>query len=298
MEELESGQPADLEIEAPPGLMPDLAEWGIVEVERGVCEDTVDNRRVIRQNKGRFNTVFDTKGMPTGYLQVITADMFAMAQAMSKADLLTEPEDANSDYLSGIELIFAENASELTPTWVLNATRTYIRQQDEKRQLGGDAELHQSRLIAVPTRCKVIKADSTRCWGWADGSTESVGMCRVHARRVGKSNPLGMSATQIARNRLISASVAATEYLEDLAANAESESVRLGAVNSILDRTGLRGAIEINEKVEVTVNENAKVVQDRLEELRAGQLKKAAILRQVQEQANAEPIDAEVIEDE
>lgn len=302
MQELPAGTPAELEIEAPPGLLPDLAAWGIEEVERGVCEDTFENRRTIKQNKGQWNVVFDNTGMPTGYIQVISAEMYAHAQALNKANLLEDPEDFNSDYLSGLRLLLAEDANNLAPTWVLRTTRTYMRQQDEKRALGADADLHPSRLIAVPTRCSTIKADGTRCWGWSDGSTDTVGLCRIHARRAGKVSSHGMSAAQLTRNRLMSAAPGAAQMLEDLAATAESESVRLGAMNSILDRTGNRGAIEVETKVEVTVTENAKEIQDRMAKLREGQMEKARILKQIKEAQNAaateDVVDAEVVDDD
>lgn len=301
MQEITSStETSELEIEAPPGLMPDLSQWGIEEVERGVCEDTFENRRALKSNKASWNVVFDTNGNPTPYLQVISAEMYQAAQALQKSNLLTDSEDFNSDYLSGMRLLMAEDAQQLTPTWVLRTTRVFMRQQEDKRALGADAELYQSRLIDVPTRCSTLKADGTRCWGWSSGATESLGLCRVHARRAGKVNHVGMSALQIARNRLVSAATGATEGLEDLAANALSESVRLGAYNSILDRAGVRGGVEIEQKVEVTVNESAKIVQDRIAELRAGQAKKAALMAALQ--AGPAPIedvvDAEVVEDE
>lgn len=301
MQEIEASEPAELEIEAPPGLLPNLSEWGIEEIERGVCEDTFENRRTIKQNKGQWNVVFDSAGFPTGYIQVISAEMYQAAQGLNKANLLEDPEDFNSNYLSGLDLLLAEDATSLAPTWVLRTTRTYMRQQDEKRALGPDAELHPSRLIAVPTRCTTVKADGTRCWGWSDGSTDTVGLCRVHARRAGKSPSHGISAAQLTRNRLMSAAPGAAQMLEELAATAESESVRLGAMNSILDRTGNRGAIEIEQKVDVTVNDNAKEIRDRLKKLREGQDAKAKVLKQIMDSQNQnaeEAIEAEVVEDE
>lgn len=299
MQEIESGEPAELQIEAPPGLLPNLSEWGLDEIERGVVADTFENRRTIRQNKGQWNVVFDTDGMPSGYLQVISAEMMSAAQALNKASLLTDPEDYNSDYLNGMKLLLAEDAAQLAPTWVLRTTRTYIRQQDEKRALGADAELHPSRLLTVPARCTTVKADGTRCWGWSSGASESLGLCRVHAARVNKKSQSGLSILQAARNRLISATAGIVDGLEDLAFTAESESVRLGAMNSMLDRAGVRGGIEIEQKVEVTVNENAEEIKKRLAKLRQGQAEKAKILKQIEDAANGgDVVDAEVVEDE
>lgn len=299
MEEIESGEPADLQIEGPPGLLPNLSEWGIEEIERGVCEDTFENRRTIKSNKARWNVVFDTNGHPTGYLQVVSAEMYQAAQGLSKTNLLTDPEDFNSEYLSGLKLILAEDADQLAPTWVLNTTRTFMRQQEEKRNLGPDAELHQSRLVTVPTRCNVTKADGTRCWGWSRGTKESLGMCTTHANRVNKKTVHGMSTIQAARNRLISATLGAVDGLEELAATAESETVRLGAYNSILDRGGVRGGFEIEEKVEVTVSDAAILVADRLKKLREGQSNRAKLIAAISGSEDAEDVvDAEVVEDD
>lgn len=296
MQEIESGQPAELEIEAPPGLLPNLAEWGIEEIERGVCEDTFDNRKTIRANKGRFNTVFDSNGNPTNYLQVITAEMYQAAQGLSKSDLLTDPDDYNSDYLSGVALLLAENAQHLAPTWVIRTTKTFIRQEDERRDLGPDAALHQSRLKGFPHRCTVTKADGTRCWGWSDGSTDTIGYCRVHARRVGKSNPLGMSTHQLMRNRLLSAAPGALEKMEMLT-ESEDERVALAAAKDLMDRAGFKAVEQVETKVEVTVSDSAQIVQDRLKKLREGQAEKAKILHQVKAHTE-ETVDAEVVEDE
>lgn len=298
MKEISSGETADLEIEAPPGLLPNLTEWGLEEVERGVVEDTSDNRRVIRQNKGRFNTVFDSNGYPTPYIQVISADMYAAAQQQSKTELLKDPDDLNSDYLNGLALLLAESAQTQAPTWVLNTTRTYIRQQEEKRTLGPDADLHQSRLVAVPSRCAVTKSDGTRCWGWSSGAIDMQGLCRVHARRAGKIATTAMNNAQMTRARLASAAPGAVEELEALAYSAESEQVRLGALKDILDRAGYKAAIEIDQKVEVSVSDAADTVKSRLAKLRKGQEEKQKLLRQIQEGTDGEVIDAEVVEDD
>lgn len=302
MDEIESGPPAELEITQPPGLLPNLAEWGIEEIERGVCEDNYDNRQTIKQNKGKWQVVFDTNGQPTGYIQVITAEMYQAALGLSKANLLTDPDDFNSDYLNGLQLLLADGSNELAPSWVLNTTRMYMRQQEEKRALGGDAELHQSRLVSVPARCTTVKADGTRCWGWSRGTTESLGMCSAHAARVTRKSTTGLSLIQAARNRLISAAPAMADILEDIAQNSSSDAVRVQAINSLFDRAGLRGGFEIEEKVEVTVNESKSLVAERLKKLREGHVKTAEMKRMLAAPSDpedkTEPVDAEVVEDD
>ncbi len=304
MKELTPGVPeeaAEFEIEAPPGLLPDLGEWGIEEIEKGVCEDTFENRKTIRHNKGTYRTVFDTNGQPTPYLQVVTADMYAAAQALTKSDLLSDPDDYNSDYLHGVKLLLAENATHLAPTWVLNTTKTYIRQQDRIKELGADGELYaaQTRLVAVPKRCKTVKADGTRCWGWADGSTDTNGMCRVHARRRTGSN--GMSTRQIMRNRMDSAVPGLWEKLEILT-DSEDQRIALTAVRDMMDRAGYKAVEHIEQEVKVTVTDASDVVKDRLAKLKKGQEEKAELLKQLREKEAAKHpediVDAEVVTDD
>lgn len=305
MEEIESGEPAELEIEAPPGLLPDLAEWGIEEIEKGVCEDTAENRKAIRANKGTYRTVFDTNGEPTPYVQVITAEMYAQAQALQKTDLLTDPDDYNADYLSGVSLLLAENATHLAPTWVLNTTKTYIRQQDRIKELGADGELYkqQTRLVTVPKRCKITKSDGTRCWGWSDGSSFTNGMCRVHARRAGKSPAHGLTTRQIMRNRLDSTAPDILAKLEALT-ESEDERIALTAMRDLLDRAGYKAVDFTETKVEVTVTDASQTVKDRLAKLKKGQEEKAQLLKQLRETEEAkhaqpsEVVDAEVVEDD
>lgn len=299
MQELEASAPAELEIEAPPGLLPNLSEWGIEEIERGVCEDTFDNRAVIRYNKARATTVFDSNGNPTGYIQVISAEMYAAAQAHSKAELLSDPDNFNSDYLNGLELIIAPNAKHLAPTWVLNATRTFMRQQEQRRSLGADAELMQTRLMREPHRCKATKSDGTRCWGWSDGSTDTAGFCRSHARRTGKSNPLGMSTHQIMRNRLLSAAPGALEKMEQLL-DSEDERVAQAAAKDLMDRAGFKAVEHVEQTVTVEVTDAAEEVRKRLAKLRNGQEEKAKLMKALEEGVPADEVtvDAEVVEDE
>jgi len=300
MQEIEAGEPAELEIEAPPGLLPDLEAWGIVEIERGVCEDTFENRKAIRANKGKANTVFDSNGNPTGYLQVVTAEMYATAQGLSKSDLLSDPDDYNSDYLNGVKLLLAQNADHLAPTWVLNTTKTFIRQQDRIKELGADGELYasQTRLVTVPHRCKTTKADGTRCWGWADGSSDLNGMCRVHARRANRSPSHGLSTRQIMRNRMDSAVPGLWEKLEVLT-DSEDERIALTAIRDMMDRAGYKAVDHVEQKVEVTVTDASDVVKDRLKKLKKGQDDKAALLKQMREATAAEDVvDAEVVDDD
>lgn len=289
----------EFDIEAPPGLLPDLGAWGIEEYEKGVCLDSVENRQVIRSNKARWNVIFDREGQPTEYIQVVTAEMHQAAQGYSKSNLLSDPDDFNSEYLSGLKLILAPDAEMIAPTWVLKLTRTYMAQQEEKRNLPeADQALLQSRLIDVPTRCTKIKADGTRCWLWCNGAKESLGMCPTHARRVRRNTmQSGLSVQQAARNRILSAQSYAADRLEALM-DSDDPRIALQAVNSMLDRGGNRGIIEVKEEVTLHATDAAKEVTDRLAKLREGQQKRVEMMRQIRANAETEDVvDAEVVPD-
>ena len=56
------------QIDSPLSLLPDLALWGIEEVDKGVCEDTAENRRIIRDQKARYQPVYSQDGKPTNLI--------------------------------------------------------------------------------------------------------------------------------------------------------------------------------------------------------------------------------------
>ncbi len=283
------------QIDSPLSLLPDLALWGIEEVDKGVCEDTAMNRRVIRDMKAHYQPVYTANGLPTNLIQVITSEMRQAALASSKAIILTDDRNPDSDYLSGIMLIIEPAADHIVPAWVLAATRHWL---DVKKKRDETGKNYRPAIIGPPKRCSALKIDNHRCANWTNGTEDYGNFCRVHLANRPNGEEAAAGHMAKARNRLQSAAEAAVDKLEELL-QAESEPVQLGAARDLLDRAGIRGGVEIDNKVTVTVNA-ADMVRDRLEQLRAGAVAREAL--EAKMRAEAEPdkeiVYAEVVEDD
>jgi hypothetical protein len=83
--------------------------------------------------------------------------------------------------------------------------------------------------------------------------------------------------------------------MEELMESAQSEPVRLKAATEILDRAGVRGGVELDVGVDVTMRSPAEIVMERLQRLAQGAQDAAARLPGV-EVVDAEPTIIEVIE--
>ena len=245
-------------------LRPDLAALGIVETERGICEDTFENRSILRSNQLGWDTVYATNGVPTGLIMARSKDMAKQRRLLSLAEkkpIMVDPQNINSDYLSGLDLIAEPASDNLVPTWVLGATRMWISEQDnpiasEKR-----------KPTALPTRCTYMKDDGIRCMLWSSGRPKDSGMCRVHLRHV---NKRPSDEIERARKKLVQSAPYAVDTLEELMQYATSEPVRLKASTEILDRAGVRGGIELDATVSTNERPATEIIAERLERLRAG----------------------------
>ena len=88
-------------IEDPVNIRPDLSSLGILEVERGICEDTFENRSVLRASQMGWDTVYASNGVPTGLIQARSKDMVTQRRILSLAEkkpILVDPKNMNSDY--------------------------------------------------------------------------------------------------------------------------------------------------------------------------------------------------------
>ena len=94
--------------------------------------------------------------------------------------------------------------------------------------------------------------------------------------------------------RLIGLSDLAIDQLEDLVQNGTAEKIRLDAANSILDRNGIKGAMEINVEVQQTESA-ADRMKHRLEQI-AARLEPKTTEDSAEE--DGEVVDAEIVEDE
>ena len=278
---------AEYQIDEPIDLRADLASLGIEEVDKGVCEDTFENRGILRRAKLNWDPVFSTNGVPTGLIRARSRETTVERRLLSLAEkrpLLAVQTDNNSDYLTGLDLLAEEATDYLVPPWVINSTRLYLKEQEEgynnpKRQ-----------PLAQPHRCRQIKDDGIRCMLWSSGRIKDDGLCRIHLRSTKHKTS---DDIERARNKLMQAAPYAVDKLEELMETAESEPVKLKAATEILDRAGVRGGVEIDTNVTMDVRPAAQIIAERLERLSSGALSEAIRLSK----DGVDVVDAEVIEE-
>jgi hypothetical protein len=250
-------------------LRPDLTMYGIDEVDRGVCEDSYENRSVLRANRLSWQSIFNEDGEASPYIEVLSEEMKAARSLHALEDkriLLTDERNNNSDYVTEEALLVEEKSDSLVPLWVLAATRTWLRVREARA--AGDTDKMKS-LVGPPTRCRFIKSDGLRCQLWCGNRITDDGLCRTHLGT--RFNNL-TGAVQRARERAYQAAPTAIQLLEHLMESAESEPVKLKAATEILDRAGVRGGIEIDARVDLTVLPAAQILEERLAKLRNNQL--------------------------
>lgn len=262
-----------IEIDEPVNLRPQLSELGINEVERGICEDTYENRGILRRAKMGWDTVYSTNGVPTGLIMARSEAMATERRMLSLAEkkpIMVDPSSSNSDYLTGLDLL-AESASDyLVPPWVVGATKMWIAEQDNP------VASEKKKPTALPHRCRAIKDDGLRCMLWSSGRPKDDGLCRVHLRSL-KKRP--GEDIERARAKLTQAAPYAVDMLEDLMQNAISEPVKLKASTEILDRAGVRGGVEVDSNISVTdARPAAIIIAERLQRLAMGAVTVAAEL--------------------
>jgi len=250
-------------IDAEHGIRPVLSALGIEEVERGVCQDTYENRRALRAARLTWIPVYAVNGAPTGLIMARSEEMEKGRRLLSLAEkkpILVDPDRPNSDYLTGLDLV-AETATDyLVPPWVVGATRAYLKEQE-----AGGPSSPRRQPLSLPHRCRHVKEDGIRCLLWSSGRPKDDGLCRVHLSSV-KRQP-GEDVAR-ARAKLTQAAPYAVDVLEDLMTNATSEPVKLKASTEILDRAGVRGGIELDANVNVSdTRAPADVVAERLARL-------------------------------
>jgi hypothetical protein len=289
----DAGNPA---VDEPYDLRPNLSDLGIIEHERGVCEDTYENRQILRRAKLNWQPVWDSSGRPTGLIAARTKEAMVERRIQSLAEkrpLLVDPDDKNSDYLTGLSLLLEDKAISITPPWVIGATKGWQAEQEA----GGPPSAKRAPK-GLPSRCRMIKTDGIRCMLWSSGRPQDDGLCRVHLKSQRKPG----EDIERARRKLMQAAPYAVDVLEELMESAESEPVRLKATTEILDRAGIRGGQDITLDVEVNDSRPAaQVVAERLARLADGARSIAARVQQLEAETdisdNGEILEAEVIEE-
>jgi hypothetical protein len=261
-EEEKDGTPV---VDTPYDYRPDLSELGINETERGVCEDTFENRAMLRKALMNWDPVYDLNGAPTGLIAARTKEATKERRLLSLAEkrpLLMDSKDNNSDYATGLDLLVDDELVKIVPPWVVGAAKVW-----QAEQMNGRPEGSKKQPAALPHRCTQIKSDGIRCLLWASGRIKDGGLCRIHLRTVRKPG----ADVERARLKLAQSAPFAVDVLEDLMENAESEPVKLKAASEILDRAGIKGGYEFDVNVEVTDGRTAaSVISERLERLAAG----------------------------
>lgn len=253
----------EIQIDDPVNLRPDLSEFGIVEIERGICEDTFENRSLLRKANMGWDAVYATNGVPTGLIQARSRDMATAGRLLSLAEkkpILLKPEDVNSDYLTGFDLLVEERAEKIAPAWVIGATKMWAKEQNDP------IATEKRKPTYLPTRCKTIKDDGIRCMLWSSGRPKDDGLCRVHLRHIAKKPGEDIER---ARKKIMQAAPYAVDLLEDLMETAQSEPVKLKAATEILDRAGIRGGVELDANVSlVDTRPAAEIIAERLARLK------------------------------
>jgi hypothetical protein len=292
----------DVQIDTPTNLRPDLSQFGIEETDRGICEDTFENRQALRRAKLNWLPVYSLNGVSTGLIQALSSEMQSQQRLLSLEDkvvILSDPKDKNSNYISGYELLAEAEADHIVPPWVLGATKVWAKQQ---RELEANPNArHGKKPSPLPSRCKAIKDDGIRCMLWTGGRPQDDGFCRVH---LGSLRNKPTDSVERARSRLTQAAPTAVDILEELMQGAESEPVKLKAATEILDRAGVRAGFDINTDVTIDVRPAANIIAERLQRLSTNAIEAVKRLDNAQEQTiivEAEPeniTDAEVVEED
>lgn len=273
-------------LDAPIEMRPDLSALGLHEHERGIVEDSYENRQVLRSARLRWDPVYSSTGSPTGLIAARSEEQQRERRVLAlqeKKPLLVDPKDKNSDYLTGLDLLLEDEALKITPPWVASATRKYL----EEQEAGGPSSPKRAPL-AQPQRCRIVKTDGVRCMLWSSGRVKDDGLCRMHLKTQRKPG----EDVERARRKLIQAAPYAVDVLEDLMENAASEPVKLKASTEILDRAGVRGGMELDVGLEVTdARTPAQIIGERLARLADGAARTASAF------ANEDITDAEVVTD-
>ena len=251
-------------VEVPYDRRPNLEELGIIEIERGICEDTFDNRGILRRAMLKWSPVFDDQtGAATNLILARSIEQDkerALISINNKKQLLSDPGNVNSDFLTGLDLLLDDEALKISPPWVVGATRNWLKEQEN-----GGPKSEKRAPLGLPSRCRMTKTDGTRCQLWNSGRIKDDGLCRIHLGSTRRT----ANNVEIARQKISQASSYAVDVLEELMETAISEPVKLKAATEILDRAGVRGGVELNIDIKNTDRSPAEILTERLARLEA-----------------------------
>jgi hypothetical protein len=184
----------------------------------------------------------------------------ALISINNKKQLLSDPGNVNSDFLTGLDLLLDDEALKISPPWVVGATRNWLKEQEN-----GGPKSEKRAPLGLPSRCRMTKTDGTRCQLWNSGRIKDDGLCRIHLGSTRRT----ANNVEIARQKISQASTYAVDVLEELMETAISEPVKLKAATEILDRAGVRGGVELNVDIKTTDRSPAEILAERLARLEA-----------------------------
>lgn len=228
-----------------------LGSLGIDEVDAWICEDTFENRAILRTAKFMWSQISDEDGLPTALIRAYSPEaLIARRDSVwdSRKPIMVNPGDRYSDFVGPDDY-----PSDFPMPW-------WLKQRARAWQQQGAEGVPEADRRAFPTRCDTVRTDGTRCWNWAPSPRKS-SLCKQHRPWTAE---LEAQNAAIARRKISLAAPAMADALEDLALNAASEPVRLKAVTEILDRAGVRGGVEIDHHVEIEITNPAEKVRERL----------------------------------
>jgi tRNA A37 N6-isopentenylltransferase MiaA len=142
-------------------------------------------------------------------------------------------------------------------------------------------------------RCtEIARSTGKQCGRWALRGTN---VCQKHGGSLPHVKEHAAAVVEAARLRLIGMSDQAIDVIEDLSLNATAEQVRLKASTEILDRAGVRAGVEVDfsGQVDLTVETAADRTRRHLEET----ARRMAEARRIQEAADEDVVDAEIVEE-
>lgn len=259
-------------VDTPYDKRPNLEELGIMEIERGICEDTFENRQILRRAMLKWSPVFDDQtGSATNLIITRSIEQDkerALISINKKKSLLSDPGNVNSDFLTGLDLLLDDEAVKITPPWVIGATRAWVKEQEE-----GGPKSPRRAPAGLPSRCRLTKTDGGRCQLWNSGRIKDDGLCRIHLGSTRRT----ANNVEVARAKISQASSYAVDVLEEMMETAQSEPVRLKAATEILDRAGVRGGVEIGVNVEHNERPAGEILKERLDRLRAAAVEQVII---------------------
>lgn len=242
-----------------------LEEVGIEEIEPSVCEDTFENKRILRANSFFWETVKNEDNSPTGLIRCFSKEQLTERRDstwVKRKPIMVDPDDRYSEYVGPDEYPVDFDM----PFWIRMRKQEWV-----------DVQL--GRLNATPgrtnfpVRCEVVRHDGTRCWNWAPRPDRSK-RCKQHVAWADTSEQYNQ---HIARIKIAEAAPAMADNLLELAVSAAGEAVRLKATTDALAIAGIRGGTELDMTVRADdETDPAQKIRERLAKLTAAQVAREA----------------------